>query len=122
MFLELQHEKLDVYQVSRSFVHSCYRLSRILPADERFAMTQQFRRAALSVHLNLAEGCSRRSLQERKRYMEVSRGSLVEIDALLDVAFDLEYFSKEQMHDVGQLLVRCFRMLSRMIDKVEREA
>jgi four helix bundle protein len=49
--------------------------------EERFALAQQIRRAALSVHLNIAEGCSRKSETERKRFFEVSRGSIIEIDA-----------------------------------------
>jgi four helix bundle protein len=54
-------------------------------------MASQIRRAALSVHLNIAEGCSRRSETERKRYYEVARGSLIEIDAALDIADSLNY-------------------------------
>jgi four helix bundle protein len=53
----------------------------MLPSEERFNLVQQIRRAALSVKSNLAEGCSRRSEAERKRYFEVSRGSVIEIDA-----------------------------------------
>ena len=49
-------------------------------------MTSQIRRAALSVHLNIAEGASRRSELERRRYYEISRGSIIEIDAALDMA------------------------------------
>ena len=54
-------------------------------------MSQQIRRAALSVHLNIAEGCSRRSQAERKRFYEIARGSVVEIDTALDIAVDLKY-------------------------------
>lgn len=68
---------------------ACYRLTTILPPEEKFGMTSQIRRAALSVHLNIAEGASGRSDAERKRYYEIARGSLVEIDAALDVANDL---------------------------------
>src|SRR4051812_31674116 len=108
MFLNLQHEKMDIYKVARSFVHACYRLSKLLPPDERFAMTQQLRRAALSVHLNIAEGCSRKSLAERKRFFEISRGSVIEIDALFDIASDLEYVTGKQMEEAGSLIIRCF--------------
>ncbi|RYY88578.1 MAG: four helix bundle protein [Chitinophagaceae bacterium] len=116
MFLNLKHEGLDICKTGRSFVHACYRMSKLLPPDERFAMTQQLRRAALSVHLNIAEGCSRKSVAERKRFYEISRGSLVEIDALLDVAFDLEYLKKDEMKEAGNLLIRSYQMLSKMID------
>jgi four helix bundle protein len=51
----------------------------MLPSEERFNLVQQIRRAALSVKLNLAEGCSRRSEAERKRYFEVSRGQSLKL-------------------------------------------
>jgi 23S rRNA-intervening sequence protein len=59
MFLELAHTKLDVFITGKNFVLSCYKLSKLLPQDERFNMVQQLRRAALSVQLNIAEGSSR---------------------------------------------------------------
>lgn len=58
MFLTLNHQKLEVYTASRQFVFECYKLTKFLPADEKFAMISQIRRAALSVHLNIAEGSS----------------------------------------------------------------
>ncbi len=73
MFLELAHTKLDVFKVSKEFVLFCYKETKKFPFDERFALTQQIRRAALSVHLNIAEGSSRKSLIERKRLFEISR-------------------------------------------------
>jgi four helix bundle protein len=91
MFLTLNHQKLDVYQASKRFVLECYKLSKSLPPDEKFGMISQIRRAALSVHLNVAEGCSRKSEVERKCYYEIARGSLIEIDAALDIAKELDY-------------------------------
>lgn len=95
MFLQLSHTKLDVYNTSKQLVLACYSLSKLLPQDERFNMVQQLKRAALSIHLNLAEGCSRKSIQERKRFFEVSRSSLIEVDTIFDMACELEYFRKE---------------------------
>ena len=83
MFLTLNHQKLNVYQASKGFVLECYKTSKSLPADEKFGMISQIRRAALSVHLNVAEGCSRKSETERKRYYEIARDSVMEIDAAL---------------------------------------
>jgi four helix bundle protein len=78
-------------------------------------MMQQLRRAALSVHLNFAEGYSRKSLQERKRFFEISRGSLIEVDTILDMACELEYFRKEEITETGNLIIKTFQMLSKMI-------
>jgi len=78
-------------------------------------MISQIRRAALSVHLNIAERCSRKSPRERKRFYEVARGSVIEIDSALDISVDLNYLSKEKLAELGQLLVRTFQMISKMI-------
>ncbi len=116
MFLQLNHQKLDLYKFSRSFVLECYKLSKQLPADEKFGMISQIRRAALSVHLNIAEGASRKSEIERKRYFEVSRGSVVEIDAAIDIAYELNYLKNIPIDILGEAMVRCFKMLTAMIN------
>ncbi|HYV90965.1 MAG TPA: four helix bundle protein [Chitinophagales bacterium] len=116
MFLELNHQKLEVYKVARKFVFECYKMTKTLPDEERFNMISQIRRAALSVHLNIAEGASRKSSAERKRFYEVSRGSVIEIDAALDVASDLDYFQKEKFEELGKQMLSCFRLLSNLIN------
>ena len=115
MFIQLKHKSLDVYLAVRELTKEVYKTSMLLPAEEKFNMVQQIRRAALSVKLNLAEGSTRRSDIERKRYLEISRGSVVEIDAALETAVDLEYFKKEELQNIGELLNKCFAMLSKMI-------
>src|SRR6185295_5509964 len=93
MFLELAHTKLSVFQISKKLVLECYKITRSFPNEEKYAIVQQIRRAALSVHLNIAEGCSRKSVAERKRYFEIARGSVIEIDTAFDIAVDLQYCS-----------------------------
>ena len=115
MFIQLKHKKLDIYQVIRELVKEVYKVSLILPPEEKFNMVQQIRRAALSVKLNLSEGSTRRSEIERRRYYEISRGSVVEIDSALETAVDLKYYKQEDLQSIGVLLNRCFSMLSKMI-------
>ena len=115
MFLKLNHQKLDVYSVSHTFVLECYKLSKYLPDNEKFGMVSQIRRAALSVHLNIAEGASRKSEVERKRFYEISRSSLVEIDAALDIANELEYLNNYDTFKIGEAMVRCFKILTGLI-------
>lgn len=116
MFLQLNHQKLDVYTYSRQFVFECYKLTKILPPEEKFGMVTQIRRAALSVHLNIAEGASRKSFAERKRYYEVSRGSIVEIDAALDISKDLGYLDNYDAEKLGFTLVKTFKILTGLIN------
>lgn len=116
MFLKLNHQKLDVFKASRTFVLECYKLTKVLPDSERFGMISQIRRAALSVHLNIAEGSSRRSEVERKRYYEISRGSIIEIDAAFDIANELGYLNNYDIKSLGEITIRTFQMISRLID------
>jgi len=115
MFIQLKHKSLNVYDAVRELTKEIYKASMSLPTEEKFNMVQQIRRAALSVKLNLAEGCTRRSALERKRYLEISRGSVVEIDAALETVVDLNYFKIEDLKNIGELLNKCFAMLSKMI-------
>jgi four helix bundle protein len=101
MFLQLNHQNLEVYKTSRLFVTECYRLTQTFPPDEKFNLVQQIRRAATSVHLNIAEGSSRKSEIERKRYYQIARGSVIEIDAALDISSDLNYCMKENLATLG---------------------
>ena len=79
-------------------------------------MISQIRRAALSVHLNIAEGASRKSENERKRFYEISRGSIIEIDAALDIAKDLDYLKSQNTDKLGESMIRSFKMLCGLID------
>jgi four helix bundle protein len=74
------------------------------------------RRGVLSVHLNIAEGASRKSEPERKRYYEVARGSVIEIDAALDIAGDLNYLETVDMKSISESMINCFNVLTGMID------
>jgi four helix bundle protein len=115
MFLKLNHQKLDIYSISKSFVEECYRLTKQLPESEKFGMISQIHRAALSVHLNIAEGASRKSETERKRFYEVARGSVIEIDAALDIANELNFIRSVDYQQLEELLVRCFKILTGLI-------
>ncbi len=115
MFLKLAHTKLDIFFVTKQLVISCYNKSKLLPIDEKFNMIQQLRRAALSVHLNIAEGCSRKSEIERRRFFEISRGSLIEVDTIFDISIELNYYKKEELEETGILIVRVVQMLNKMI-------
>jgi four helix bundle protein len=117
MFLQLNHQKLEVNKATRKFVSECYKFSKLLPSEERYNLVSQIRRAALSVHLNLAEGASRKSVVERKRFYEISRGSIIEIDTSLDLVVELGYCSKEQLDPLGNSLLDSFKLLSLLINK-----
>lgn len=115
MFLNLKHTRLDIFLATRSMTLECYKATRLLPSDEKFAMIQQIRRAALSVHLNVAEGCSRKSETERKRFYEIARGSLIEIDTAFDIAVRLKYCTEESLKLLGEKIIDVYKQLSNLI-------
>lgn len=115
MFLQLAHTKLLVFAKSKDLILESYRLTKLFPEYERFALAQQIRRAACSIHLNIAEGCSRKSLVERNRFFEIARGSLVEVDTAISIAIDLEYISIEKLDRIKILIIENFKLLSALI-------
>jgi four helix bundle protein len=117
MLLNLKHKQLAVYKEIRSLIKETYSITKLLPDEEKFNMVSQIRRAALSVKLNLAEGASRKSAVERNRFYEISRSSLVEIDAAIGTAVDLSYINEDSLEKLGAQLNKCFAMLSNMINK-----
>ncbi|HKJ69171.1 MAG TPA: four helix bundle protein [bacterium] len=78
--LNLNHKKLDVWNKSIKLVKEIYAITEHFPSSEIYGLTKQLRRAAVSIPSNIAEGSSRSSSIERKRFFEISRSSLAEID------------------------------------------
>jgi four helix bundle protein len=117
MFLLLTHTKFDVYRISGNLLLECYKLMALLPKEEKFNLVSQIKRSALSVKLNIAEGCSRKTVADRKRFYEIARGSVVELDAAIEACFELKLLSEEEVNPVGELLNRTYAMLSKMISK-----
>jgi len=115
MFLKLNHKNLEAYKSAREFLITCYKATLLLPAEEKYNLAQQIRRAALSVKLNLAEGSSRKSETERKRFYEISRGSLIEIDTAFESAVDLNYYTVSDLDDVNTQINKTFALISGLV-------
>ena len=72
-------ERLDVWGKAIDFADTVYAVTRDFPADERFGLTNQMRRAAVSISSNIAEGSSRSSTKDFARFVEIATGSLFEV-------------------------------------------
>lgn len=100
MFMELfSFTKLAAYQRSMDLVQDVYAVMKIFPAEERFALCDQLRRAVVSVPSNIAEGLSRFSDKEKAHFLEISYGSLMETYCQLDIAKRLGYITDTQFVD-----------------------
>ncbi len=95
-------EDLEVYKQARELRKRLYKLSRLLPEDERFSLVSQIRRAALSVTNNIAEGHGSRSYRHNISYLYRSRGSLNEIRDDINACEDEGYFEKMHLDDLAE--------------------
>ena len=87
--------KLEVWQKSQRLVSSVYRVTGTFPAGERYGLSSQMRRAAVSISANLAEGCGRMGDVELRRFVRISLGSLSELECELLLATDLDFLKAE---------------------------
>jgi four helix bundle protein len=111
--------ELKVWQRSHTLALQLYRLTNGFPAEERFGLTSQLRRAATSVPTNIAEGSKRRTSAEYARFLNIAEGSLAETEYLLILARDLGYLSSEHAAPLLGEVDEIARMLHHLRLKVE---
>ncbi len=107
-------ESLDVWQKSRGLVSDVYRLMRLFPSYEQYALCNQIRRSVLSVPSNIAEGSGRDSLKEKIHFIEIAFGSLMEVYCQLLIAADLGYILPEDFSTLSAEIVSIAKMLTRL--------
>src|SRR4051812_11180591 len=109
----MQHfSKLRASGQARVVIRAAYAFTSTFPADERFVLVAQLRRAAISVGLNIAEGCSRDSTREFIRYLEIARGSGMELEFAVLVTEDLSLGKPDKRELLRQELLTGQRQLS----------
>ncbi|MCR4311703.1 MAG: four helix bundle protein [Candidatus Uhrbacteria bacterium] len=94
------YKRLVIWMRSDEFVKLTYHVTKRFPDDERFGLTSQLRRAALSVALNIVEGNARGSDADFRRFLFISRGSLAESAYLLELALHLGYMTRMEYDEV----------------------
>jgi four helix bundle protein len=105
------HEKLDVWKKAVDFVVSVYKMTETFPKDERFGLTSQIRRAAVSVPANIAEGAGRQSKKEFCYFLSNAQGSASELSTELLIARRLGYLRELDYTDGAAELVSIGRMI-----------
>jgi len=105
-------EKLDVYKKAVIFTGIVYKVSKTFPEDEKYGLTSQIRRAAVSVPANIAEGSGRHHKKDFAQFLRISRGSVYECIPLLEIACNEGYINKAVYNE---LMVNC-NELAKMIN------
>ena len=108
---------LNVYIKSKELVKKIYELLKKFPREEQFALSDQLRRAVISIPSNIAEGSGRNSQKDQAHFYNIAYGSLMEVFSQLDIACDLGYISQEEFNQLELLINEEAKMLSGLIAK-----
>jgi len=106
-----------VWQKAMDLAVEVYRLVKFLPREETYALSDQMRRAVISIPSNIAEGQGRSSTRDFIKFLSIARGSQSEIETQLQICIRLRYFSEEQATTLG-LCNEINKMLNSLIGKL----
>ncbi|UWX66022.1 four helix bundle protein [Empedobacter stercoris] len=115
------HKDLDVWKLSIDFVTVIFTITKGFPKEEQFGLTNQIRRAAVSVPSNIAEGAGRKSDKEFLQFLYISLGSVQEIDTQILISLNLNYLTKSEYEILLIKLDQISKMLSGLIKSVKEK-
>ena len=112
----VDYTELDVFKECRILVTNIYTISKEFQNEEIYGLTNQIRRASISILSNLAEGVGRNSVKDSLQFFYISRGSLYEVEAQLLIACDLGYISENQLNEILLQSTNCKKLLNGFIN------
>ncbi len=112
----MEYSKLEVWLEARKLVNLLYDYSKLFPKDELFGLTNQMRRAAISIPSNIAEGCGRQTSKETIHFLHISRGSLYELETQFYLALDQKYIDESSFNNVLKQIQTCKKLLNGFIN------
>ena len=115
------YRELIVWQKAMELVPAVYQLVKKLPAEERYALSDQLRRAVVSIPANIAEGQARQHSAEFVQHLAIARGSLAEVDTLLLVAVSLGYLREADLDPLTPSLVEVRRLLQGLMQRLRND-
>ena len=110
---------LIVWQRGIELVNDIYKLTKHFPKDELYGITSQIRRAAISIPANVAEGWGRGTTKNYIQFLEISRGSLFELNTLIIISYNQDYVTRENCDAIENKINEIGRMLNALITKLE---
>jgi len=113
-------EDLDVFKLAHELTLEIYKITEMFPENERYGLTSQMRRAAMSIGSNLMEGSHRFSKKEYKYFIGISRGSAGELKYQLFLSKDLSYINIDTFEKVNTNIERVSMMLSKMYSALDK--
>jgi len=112
---------LFVWQKGIELVNNVYKATKKFPKDELYCLTSQIRRSAISIPANIAEGWGRGTTKNYLQFLDITRGSLFELDTLIIIANNQEYLKTENCSEIENKINEIGRMLNALITKLENK-
>ena len=109
------YRDLNVYDQSFELAMEIHKLTNGFPVEERYSLTDQMRRAAVSLTSNIAESFSRRSSKEKSRFYDIAQASLIELQNQLIISKDVNYLSNNDFEPINEQLVICNKLLAGLL-------
>ena len=113
------YRELIVWQKAMDLVIEAYRLTRAFPREELYGLTNQVRRAAVSIPSNIAEGQARQSKAEFRNFLSIAQGSRAEVETQLTIAMRLDYITNEDARPSLSLLIEIQKMLATLLKRLQ---
>lgn len=113
--MEKPHKRLQAWKTSMELVTEVYPVTKRFPADERYGLASQMRRAAVSVASNIAEGAARSTRRDFVNFLHTARASLSELDTQFEIGVALGYVQTADRGRIDDLMIKADRMLAGLI-------
>ena len=114
----MHHKELHVWQRSIEFVSEIYKILESFPKTEVFWLTDQIKRASISIPTNIAEWSARWTEKEQVHFLYIARGSASEVDTQLLIAKNLWFLSEEKYIEISEKLTIIGKMLTKLIQSL----
>ena len=108
------YTNLDVWIEARKLTNVLYTITKFFPKEEIYGLTNQMRRCAVSVPLNIAEGCGRQTSKETIYFLHIARGSLFQLETQCYLALDQKYLNEIQFEEIIGMIQSCKRLFKRI--------
>ena len=115
-----EFRKIKVWEKAHKYVLEIYQVTKDFPKEELFGITNQIRRASVSIPNNIAEGCGRKSKKELSNFLNISMGFASEVEYLLLLSYDLHYL-KDEYQILNENLIEIRKMLNVFMQKIEND-
>ena len=112
-------KELQIWQLGIEITKAIYKIAEELPKEERFGIRSQMTRAAVSIPTNIAEGSSRQSDVDFRRFLEIALGSLYELETQLIVLKELSIIDNKELDHIFEIIEQESKMINRFMSKVK---